>query len=221
MSTDTTVATRSGPRPSTSRQEIVQCALRMLDREGPETLTFRAVARELDMTVGALSRYFKNLVDLEDEVAAQIMSELRPLEAKSKSSVRDQLLRMSMDLLEICRAHPYLVKIHGPASARVSAKQTKQSMKVMLDAGIEFDRAMAIYSLVGSMPSAWATAIAQPSNPEQTALIAQAYMDEIGEFAPQMNKLVSSTATGSVYKRWLTIYLDALLAVPPPNAKKS
>jgi AcrR family transcriptional regulator len=191
----------------------------MLDREGPETLTFRAVARELDMTVGALSRYFKNLADLEDEVAAQIMSELRPLESKSKSSLRDQLLRVSMDLLDMCRAHPYLVKIHGPASARVSARQTKQCMKVMADAGIEFDRAMAIYSLVGSMPSAWASAIAQPSNPEQTALIAQAYMDELGEFAPQMNKLVGSVANGSVYKRWLTIYLDALLATPTASGK--
>jgi hypothetical protein len=69
------------------------------------------------------------------------------------------------------------------------------------------------------MPSAWASAIAQPSNPEQTALIAQAYMDELGEFAPQMNKLVGSVANGSVYKRWLTIYLDALLATPTASGK--
>lgn len=221
MSTAATTASRSGPRPSTSRQEIVQCAIRMLDRVGPETLTFRAVSRELDMTVGALSRYFKNLADLEDEVAAQIMSELRPLEGKSKSTLRDQLLRMSMDLLEICRARPYLVKIHGPASARVSARQTRQCMKVMLEAGIEFDRAMAIYSLVGSVPNAWATAIAQPQNPEHGALIAQAYMEEIGEFSPQMNKLINSSSTVSVYKRWLTIYLDALLATPLEAGKKS
>ena len=85
----------------------------MLDREGPEALTFRAVARELDITVGALSRYFKNLADLHDEVAARIMSDVRPLDTARKLGLREQLVRLGMDWLEINRAHPYLVTIHG------------------------------------------------------------------------------------------------------------
>ncbi len=205
---------RPGPRPSRSRAEIVECALRMLDREGPDTLTFRAVARELDVTVGALSRYFKNLADLEDEVAAQIMSELRPLNAKSKSSLRDQLLRLSLDILEITRAHPYLVKIHGPASAAVVGRTTQQCVKVMVDAGIAFERAMAIYSLIGAMPNAWATPIARPGNPEQDALTGQAYLESLGELAPQMKKLLASATATTLYRRWLTLYLDALLDTP-------
>src|SRR3546814_13570977 len=90
----------------------------MLDRDGQATLTFRAVARELDITVGALSRYFKNLADLQDEVAAQIMATLRPLSAVSKRGLREQLLQFGVEFLEINRAHPYLLTIQGTATAR-------------------------------------------------------------------------------------------------------
>lgn len=210
---------RPGPRPSRSRAEIVGCALRMLDRDGPETLTFRAVARELDMTVGALSRYFKNLADLEDEVAAQIMSEPRPLDANSKSSLRDQLLRLSLDIFEIARARPYLVKIHGPASAAAVGRMTQQCIKVMLDAGIDFERAMSIYSLIGAMPNAWAMASQRPANPQQEALAGKAYMEALGDLAPQMSKLLGTATGTTLYRRWLTAYLDALLATPASAGK--
>ena len=50
MAIDASSPPRPGPRPSSSRQEIVQCAIRMMDREGTETLSFRAMARELGIT---------------------------------------------------------------------------------------------------------------------------------------------------------------------------
>src|SRR3546814_13646778 len=98
MSMVSSLAPRPGPRSGKTRQEIVQCAIRMLDGDGQATLTCRAVARELDITVGALSRYFKNLADLQDEVAAQIMATLRPLSAVSKRGLREQLLQFGVEI---------------------------------------------------------------------------------------------------------------------------
>lgn len=210
-------APRPGPRPSSSRQEIVQCTIRMLDREGPEALTFRAVARELDVTVGALSRYFKNLADLEDEVAARIMSDLSPLDGKG--SLRQQLLRLGMDLLEINRAHPYLLKIHGPASAAVVARHTRQSLKVLVDAGIDFDHALAIYALLGNLPYTWGAQSARRSTPGHEAKLAEAYMIEMAEFSPQIKALFADTSTAR-YRRWLLIYIDALLAGHTTEGKR-
>lgn len=204
-------APRPGPRPSTSRQEIVQCAIRMLDRKGPEALTFRAMARELGITVGALSRYFKNLADLQDEVAASIMSGLRPLDAASKTGLREQLLRLGMATLEINLAHPYLVTIHGPASAAVVARHSHQCLKVLLDAGIDFDRAIAIYSMVGNLAYGWGAQNQSQKSPELQARIAKAYLDEIGEFAPQMARLLSATVNKTVFRRWLLLYIDGVL----------
>ena len=204
------VTTRPGPRPSTSRQEIVQCAIRMLDREGPEALTFRSVARELDITVGALSRYFKNLADLQDEVAARIMSGVRPLDAASKLGLREQLVRLGMAWLEINRAHPYLVTIHGAASATIVARHTGRCLKVLLDAGIDFERALAIYSIVGSLAYAWGVQGARRGNPELQSRIMRAFADEIGEFAPQMAKLAPAAST-AFYRRSFLLLIDGLL----------
>lgn len=201
---------RPGPRPSTSREEIVRGALRMLDREGPEGLSFRAVARELGMTVGALSRYFRNLADLEDEVAAEIMSELRPLQ-RGRGGLRQELLRMSLEMLQITRAHPYLAKIHGPASAAVIARHTRECLHVMLEAGIGFDRALAIYALLGSLPSGWIQENLQRA-PERDAEVLRSYNREMSEFAPQMARLAGDAA---VTRRWLALYIDALLAAAP------
>ncbi len=218
MSASTEVL-RPGPRPGRSRREIVQCALQMLDREGPDSLSFRAVARELGMTVGALSRYFRNLADLEDEVAAEIMSALRPLDARG--SLRLQLQRMGTEMLEINRAHPYLVRIHGPASAAVVARHARQSLKVLIDAGIEFDRAMAIYSLVGNLPCAWAVQTAPRSDAEHSARSGQAFLEQFGEFAPQAEKLLDTTTSEAIFRRWLLIYIDALLAESSAGRKRA
>src|SRR3546814_2459086 len=86
--------------------------------------------------------YFKNLADLQDEVAAQIMATLRPLSAVSKRGLREQLLQFGVEFLEINRAHPYLLTIQGPATAAVIARHTKQCLKVLLKFGIDMDRAM-------------------------------------------------------------------------------
>ena len=195
-----------------SREAIVQCTLRMLDREGPDALTFRAVARELGITVGALSRYFRNLADLEDEVAAKIMSGVRPLEASGRTALRQQLLRLGMDVLEISRAHPYLAKIHGVASATVVARHARECLRVLVDAGLSFDRAMALYSLVGSLPAAWGSQNRVTRSAEMEARIVHAYSQQMGEFAPQFNRMMSVATTTASYRRWLLVYIDALLA---------
>src|SRR3546814_17076071 len=85
MSIDASLAPRPGPRPGKTRQEIVQCAIRMLDRDGHATLTFCAVARELDITVGALSRYSITQADLQDAIEEPITDHLRQWRALRKA----------------------------------------------------------------------------------------------------------------------------------------
>jgi AcrR family transcriptional regulator len=220
MSTVVSAGLRPGPRPGTSRQQIVQCAIRMLDREGPETLTFRAVARELGITVGALSRYFKNLADLEDEVAARLMAEIRPFDAASKRGPREQLLRFAVEFMELNQARPYLLKIHGPSSAAVIARHTRQYMEVMRKAGIDFERGMAVFSMVGSLAYAWGIQQVQPQSPEAQASIAQSFAEELGEFLDPMEKLFSLGTSAMVNRRWLALLIDTLLADSPSTAKR-
>jgi AcrR family transcriptional regulator len=211
MSIATSSAPRPGPRPSTSRQEIVQCAIRMLDRDGPEALTFRAVARELDIAAGALSRYFRSLSDLQDEVAASIMSGVRPLDAAGKPGLREQLVRVGMDWLEINRAHPYLVTIRGPASAARIARHTGQCLRVLMEAGIDLERALAIYSMVGNLAYAWGVQGARREDPELQARIMEAFSNEMGEFAPQLAMQAAAATSTAMYRRWFRLLVHGLL----------
>lgn len=212
MSIDASSTPRTGPRPSTSRAEIVQCTLRMLDREGPEALTFRAVARELGITVGALSRYFKNLADLEDEVTAQILSALRPFNTSKKQGLREQLLRFGTDLLEMHSAHPYLLKLNGPASAAVIGQHMKQSLNALIDAGLDLDRALALYSMVANLPYAWGVQASRQQTPELLAQEAAVMSQHIGDLFPKVEKLLARDTTQVIFNRWLLIYIDAMLA---------
>ncbi|HZP12421.1 MAG TPA: helix-turn-helix domain-containing protein [Nevskiaceae bacterium] len=203
-------ATRPGPRPSTSRDEIVRITIELLDRDGPDSLTFRGVARELGVAVGALSRYFRNLQDLRDAVTAQISAGVRPLAAKSKRELRQQLVRLGMDWLEVNRAHPYLLTIHGSASAAVIARHVSQGVKVLVACGVDFERAMVIYSIVTNLAHAWGVELARQQDPALQAAVVQAFTDESAELAPQLTRLAAAYR-GGMQRRALELVVDGLL----------
>lgn len=201
---------KPGPRPGFTRDEIVGCALRLMDREGHAALSFRAVARELGMTVGALSRYFPNLADLQDAVAAEVMSTVRPLQAGSKANLREQLARYGMELMEVTRAHPYLAEIHGPASASVISRSMAQSLRVLMNAGIPFERALVICSVVANLAQSWGTRDARIRTPEQKAGIAAAAEAAMGDLSIEMKKL-SPKSPAATYRGWFLLVIDGLL----------
>src|SRR5260221_1294130 len=57
-------------------EEIKQTARRILDSEGPEAVSLRAIAREMGMTAPALYRYFGSHEELIKHVCADIFTEL-------------------------------------------------------------------------------------------------------------------------------------------------
>src|SRR3546814_11273851 len=78
----------------------------------------------------------------------------------------DLLLQFGVEFLEINRAHPYLLPIQGPATAAVIARHTKQCLTALLNFGIDMDRAMAVYSTVANVASAWGAQTLGQQDPE-------------------------------------------------------
>lgn len=211
MSSAALPALKRGPRPSTSREEIVECAIRLLDRHGPETLTLRGVARELGVAMGALYRYFKNLADLEDEVAAKIMSQMRQLDASAKEDLREQLVLLGMDMFAMHRRYPYLLKIEGPATARVAARHTRSFLSTLMDAGVAFEAAIALYSTLGSLAYSWGTQSRPAGDPDLQQEIGQAFVGELGDLAGAFLRLATEVPDGKVFRRWFLLHIDAFL----------
>lgn len=203
-------APRPGPRPGYTRDEIVECALHLMDREGPSALAFRAVARELGVTVGALSRYFASLADLKDAVAAKIVETIKPVRPGAKRELRERLADFGMDIFRVTRAHPYLADIHGPVSAAAIARTMRQSIEVMLAAGVELPRALTVYSVVSNLAQAWGTRNAVVRTPAQDAAIKAAIAGELGKLDSALKKLVPKSLFAAE-RGWFLLVVDGLL----------
>jgi len=66
-----------------SRQVIVQTAIAVVDRAGPDGLTMRALAREFDVVPMALYRYVLGREDLLEAVVDTLLEDIHGLEARS------------------------------------------------------------------------------------------------------------------------------------------
>jgi AcrR family transcriptional regulator len=201
---------RPGPRPAYSRHKIVDCALRLMDREGPEALTFRAVARELGITVGALSRYFRNVADLRDEVAAEVLRAVKPVPPGSRRDLRERMADFGMDIFTVTKTHPYLAEIHGPASAAVIARTMSQCVRTMQDAGIDLRRALLVYSVVSNLAQAWGTRNAVKRGAAERDAIHAVIAAELGTLAPGAEKLLSPSLFAAE-RDWVLAVIEGLL----------
>ena len=199
---------RTGPKPRLSREEIVDCALRLMDRAGPDALTFRAVARELDIAAGALANYFPSLADLRDHVAARVLADVRPLELRSRKQARTELVRFGMAMVETTQAHPYVLQLCGPESSSVVTRLLARSIKALMQVGFEAEHAVALVAIVGNLAHSFGIRDAFPRSPEVQARVAQVVSEEFGPEVPN----VPSMDAGELHRRHLTLCVDGLLA---------
>jgi len=89
---------RRGPRSGSRRDrvraatkdEIIMTARRLLVSEGPDSLSLRAIAREMGMTAPGLYRYFASHEELVRHVVADIFTEMAADIHSALASVRDE-----------------------------------------------------------------------------------------------------------------------------------
>jgi AcrR family transcriptional regulator len=132
---------RRGPKPAFTPDDILRCALGILDAKGHEALTFRAVAAALGTSHQALYNYFPSRADLEDAIAARLIADVRPLSPARAEPLREQLVQFALDLIHTFSLHPYLRQISGPACAAISGRLHSENLRVLVAAGIDGGRA--------------------------------------------------------------------------------
>lgn len=90
-----------------SRERIVDAAVELLDDEGEEGLTFRALATRLATGPGAIYWHIENktelLVAATDAVVARVLGEVR-----ASTKPRDAIHALALGVFEAVDAHPWL-----------------------------------------------------------------------------------------------------------------
>jgi TetR/AcrR family transcriptional regulator, tetracycline repressor protein len=106
MAGDTTTRTR--PRGSLTREEIVQKALALLEEQGPGALSMRRLADRLGVAPNALYTYVRGKADLIDGLIDQVYAGL-DLEPDPAGDWTQQLATLSQGVRAHLLAHPAVV----------------------------------------------------------------------------------------------------------------
>ncbi|WP_256839577.1 TetR/AcrR family transcriptional regulator [Ornithinimicrobium faecis] len=114
-------ATRKGPRPSLTLEQIVLAGIAIADADGLDALSMRALARELGVGTMSLYRYVQDKAELMNLVLDHVT--VRTVEdGETTEGWRTMLATISHDARRMYLAHPWLLQINwstpvlGPGS---------------------------------------------------------------------------------------------------------
>jgi AcrR family transcriptional regulator len=122
------------------RREIVQAALRLVDREGVDAVSMRRLAAELDLGTMTLYSYVANKAELValmvDALGQEIVLDEVP------ADWRDALRAIARKTYEAMRRHPWMLTERGASEPRLPpsfARHIEQSLEAV--AGLDVDQA--------------------------------------------------------------------------------
>lgn len=101
------------------RRALIDAARRLLESEGPNALSLRAVAREAGVSPAAPYHHFKDKSELLDAVAHEgwdLLNELMTQARKREASVGDKLTALGVAYVRFARDNPALYRVMYDAS---------------------------------------------------------------------------------------------------------
>jgi TetR/AcrR family transcriptional regulator, tetracycline repressor protein len=138
------------PRSPLTRQRVVSAALRIVDRDGLDGLTMRALGRELGVDPMAAYYHVPNKAALLDGVVEAVWSELS-LPEPSDQPWQDQLEQIARAMRETLRRHPNALPILAtrPNLSAAGFRLTDRTLGVLFQAGLPAAEALGFVNAAG------------------------------------------------------------------------
>lgn len=139
-----------GPRPSFSRAQLTEAAIRIADAEGLEAITMRRVAAEIGAGTMSLYRYIDGKDDLIDLMVDAVADEFVPDDLAITGDWRANLRAMAEQMRAAMLRHPWLAPLtpgrqnSGPNRIRA----TERTLRMLDGLGLGMDRMLAIIGTV-------------------------------------------------------------------------
>jgi AcrR family transcriptional regulator len=134
-----------------SRERLVDEGLEIVDAEGFDGLSLRAVARRLGVTPMALYRYVEGSSELADLVVSRIIND-RTAETEWPHEPRAALHVLARTVVDLIREHPVLLEAYqrGGVMTPPAMRAVDQVLAALQNGGLGPDEAMNAYVAVHS-----------------------------------------------------------------------
>lgn len=97
---------RRVPRNTLNPDRILDAALALLDRDGPEAFTMRALATELGVGTMAVYSHFRNKEEINDAVNERLLSEIELPAPTGAATPFNQLIELCRSVYRLFSEHP-------------------------------------------------------------------------------------------------------------------
>lgn len=133
-----------------SREVVLAAALRVLDREGVEGLTMRALGRELDADPMAVYHYFPNKAAVLDGLVEAVWAELE-VPSLTDESWQVQLERIAVEVRRTLLRHPNALPVMAmrPNRSAQGFRLTDRTLGVLRLAGLPPQEGLEVVNATG------------------------------------------------------------------------
>jgi AcrR family transcriptional regulator len=159
-----------GRKPIFRSEHVVKVALDLVDRDGHEALSMRAIAAELGTGVATLYNYFGSLAELKDAMALVLIDEIPLLDGRDAQETRRQLKDMATTYAKVAERHPDFEQMVGPLAYQRVLRLLNSALCVMVNAGVDIERAGVMWSVLQSLAQSHAVSSRRLSSVRQTEM---------------------------------------------------
>ncbi|HET7299616.1 MAG TPA: TetR/AcrR family transcriptional regulator [Oleiagrimonas sp.] len=146
-----------GRKPKFEKEQVIRLALDLVEREGHEALSMRAVAAELGTGVATLYNYFGSQAEFNDALAVKLIDEIPLVDAEDASDIRRQLEAMVMGYANVVVRHPNFVQMVGPLAHRRTMHILDSTIQALLNVGVDVERAATSWAILSGLAESHAT----------------------------------------------------------------
>lgn len=142
---------RSPGRPPLPREDIVAAALAILDEEGPDALTLRALAQRLESGTATLYRHFDNRAELLAEVVDRVLGNIHiDVEALAEITWQDACRALARALFDVLRQHRNAAPLlaHHIPMGPSAMLQRERALSLLLAKGFSPELAVGAYTTI-------------------------------------------------------------------------